>query len=61
MYIVVRMEGKHSMGYGCICVLVCVCFMCVVCVQNLVIEYEDVLKVLVHKTYVTSSYKQNVM
>ena len=24
MYIVVRTEGKHNMGYGCVCVLECV-------------------------------------
>ena len=24
MYIVVRMEGKHNMGYGCVYVLECV-------------------------------------
>ena len=48
MYIVVRTEGKHNMGCGCVCVLECVCFMCdvcSVCVQILVIECEDVLKV----------------
>ena len=41
MYIVVRMEGKHNMGCGCVHVLECVCM----CMQILVIEYEDVLKV----------------
>ena len=25
MYIVVRTEGKHNMGYGCVCVPECVC------------------------------------
>ena len=47
MYIVVRMEGKHNMGYGCVCVLECVYFscMCVVFVYFLVIKYDDVMKV----------------
>ena len=48
MYIVVRTEGKHNMGYGCVCVLECVCVclsVCVVCVKILVIKYDVMLKV----------------
>ena len=31
VYIVVRTEGKHNMGYGCVCVLECVYHVCSVC------------------------------
>ena len=31
LYIVVRMEGKHNMGYGCVCALGCVYHVCSVC------------------------------
>ena len=44
MYIVVRTEGKHNMGYGCVCVLECLFDSCA-CVCKLVIKYDDVMKV----------------
>ena len=42
MYIVVRTEGKHNMGYECVSVLECVCS---VCVQILEFKYDVMLKV----------------
>ena len=47
MYIVVRTEGKHNMGYMgvSVCLSVCVLCACVECVCKLVIKYGDVMKV----------------
>ena len=45
MYIVVRTEGKHNMGYMGVSVLECVFHVHVCSVCKLVIKYGDVMKV----------------
>ena len=47
MYIVVRTEGKHNMGCGCVCVLECVYHVrvCSVCAN---VSSEIVVSVLEH-------------
>ena len=40
MYIVVRTEGKHNMGYGCVCVLhVYVCSVCANGINEIEMSY----------------------